>query len=92
MTEKINYKYQADLVHNLAEIQSDKNMRRFLEVILTDDEFAELSKRLQILKRLVKNNSQREIAKDLKVAIATVSRGANELKKGKEKVEKMIKQ
>ncbi|MEK7065099.1 MAG: Trp family transcriptional regulator [Patescibacteria group bacterium] len=81
--------FKRDIVHNLAEIQTDKNMRRFLDVLLTPSEFDELSRRLQILKRLVKGKTQREIAKDLGVGIATVERGASELRE-KQKVKKMI--
>jgi Trp operon repressor len=84
--------YHRELVNNLTQIQSDKNMRLFLEALLTPDELDDLGKRLQIFKRLLKGESQREIAKDLKIAIATVERGASELKKRGEKVERIIKQ
>lgn len=73
--------FKRDLIHNLAEIQTDKNMRRFLDILLTPSEFDELSRRLQILKRLMKGKTQREIAGDLGVGIATVERGAGELRK-----------
>ena len=81
--------YRRELVHNLAEIQTDKNMHRFLDILLTPPEFDELSRRLQILKRLIKGKTQRKIAHDLRVGIATVERGASELRK-KPKVKKMI--
>lgn len=81
--------FKKELIHNLAEIQTDKNMRRFLDILLTPSEFDEFSRRLQILKRLVKGKTQREIAKDLGVGIATVERGAGELRE-KLKAKKMI--
>ncbi len=81
--------FKRDLVHNLAEIQTDRNMRKFLDILLTPSEFDELSRRLQILKRLVKGKTQREISKDLGVGIATVERGAGELR-DKLKAKKMI--
>ncbi len=84
-----NFKH--DLVHNLAEIQTDKSMRDFLDVLLTADEFEEISIRLQILKKLLKGQTQRKVAKVLGVGIATVTRGAAELKVKKAKVEGMIK-
>lgn len=90
MRQTTNSNYKRDLVHNLAEIQNDKNMHRFLDILLTPSEFDELSRRLQILKRLAKGKTQREIAKDLGVGIATVTRGAGELKQKGKKVEKMI--
>jgi len=83
--------YQKDLVHNLAEIQNDKNMRDFLEVLLTSDEREEMAKRLQIFKRLLKGQAQRKVAEELGVGIATVTRGAAELRNKEGKVEKMIK-
>lgn len=81
--------FKRDLVHNLAEVQTDQNMRRFLDILLTPSEFDELSRRLQILKRLAKGKTQREIAKDLGVGIATVERGASELNK-KTKIKNII--
>ena len=81
--------FKKELIHNLAEIQTDKNMRRFLDILLTPSEFDELSRRLQILKRLIKGKTQRQIARDLGVGIATVERGAGELR-DKQKVKKMI--
>jgi len=89
MKQVLPNSYKKDLVHNLAEIQTDKSMRRFLDILLTSSEFDELSRRLQILKRLIKGKTQREIARDLGVGIATVERGAGELNK-KQKAKKMI--
>ncbi len=89
MKQVLPNSYKKDLVHNLAEIQTDKNMHRFLDILFTPSEFDELSRRLQILKRLAKGKTQREIAKDLGVGIATVERGAGELRE-KQKAKKMI--
>ena len=86
MKEEINYKYQADLVHNLCQIQNEKNMRDFLDVLLTPAELDDLSKRLQIFKRLLKGEAQQKIASDLGVGIATVTRGSKELAQGRFKV------
>jgi len=83
-------KFKSDLVHNLAEVQTDKNMRRLLDILLTPPEFDEMSRRLQILKKLIKGKTQRAIARDLGVGIATVERGAGELRK-KQKVRRIIK-
>ena len=87
---EINYKYREDLVHNLTQIQNEKNMRKFLEALLTLDESDELSRRFQILKRLVKGQTHRKISADLNASIATVSRGAGEIKKMGDSVKKMI--
>ena len=55
----------------------------FLEGILTPSEFEHLVKRLQIVKQLKQGRSQRDIAEDLEVGIATVTRGAKEINNGK---------
>ncbi len=86
----IKVKYKKDLVHNLVQIQNDKNMEKFLDVLLTDSEVEDLVNRLQIFKGLFAGKSQREIAKELGVAIATVTHGAIELRKKKDKVKRMI--
>ena len=90
-TEKINYPYQTDLVRNLCQIQNDKNMRDFLEVLLTPAEMDDFAKRLQIFKRLLKGEAQQKIAEHLGVGIATVVRGARELRAKKDKVARIIK-
>lgn len=51
--------------------------------ILTPQEQEQLPKRLEIIKRLKKGQSQWQIAADLKVGVATVTRGSKELQKGR---------
>ncbi|MBU2542084.1 trp operon repressor, partial [Patescibacteria group bacterium] len=57
---------------------------------LTDSEFEDLATRLQIFKRLLDGQVQREIAEELEVSTTTVTRGANELRNKKDKVKRMI--
>ena len=59
-------------------------MREFLFDLLSPAEYRELAVRWQIIKLLEKKIAHREIAKKLKVSVATVSRGVRELtnKKG----------
>jgi len=85
-----NKKFVKDLVHNLTEIQSDKNMLKFLDLLLTTSELEDLSNRLQIFKGLLAGQTQREIANDLKVSISTVIRGAGEWRQKKDRVKKMV--
>ena len=84
-------KFTKDLIHNLVQVQNDKNMEKFLDVLLTDSELEELTNRLQIFKGLLVGKPQRDIAKDLGVSISTVVHGACELRKKKDKVGRMIK-
>jgi TrpR family trp operon transcriptional repressor len=86
----IKPKFVKDLVHNLVQIQNDKNMQKFLDVLLTDSEVEDLSNRLQIFKGLLSGKTQREIAEELDISTSTVIRGANELRNKKDKVKRMI--
>lgn len=54
-------------------------LRAFLYDLLTPAERQELSARLQIIEQLNEGVSQTEIAKNLKVGVATVTRGARTL-------------
>lgn len=66
----------------IIKIEEIKEARDFLVSMFTSEEIEELNTRLKIIELLLKKVSQREIASKLKVGIATVSRGASELKKG----------
>ena len=61
-------------------------MQDFLEGLLTDKEREELGRRLEIIKRLKKHQPQYQISSELGVGIATVTRGAKELRNGKFRV------
>lgn len=75
--------YKRELAKILANIKDEKAMVDFLDDLLTSAEVEELPKRLQIIKQLSRGVSQREVAKNLGVGIATVTRGAKELKNKK---------
>ncbi len=58
-------------------------MELFLTTLLTISEKTELIKRYRIIKELLENTkTQREMASDLQVSIANVTRGSNLLKIG----------
>jgi TrpR family trp operon transcriptional repressor len=67
----------------LLDIRSRDEMEDFLKGILTPKELLELPNRLKIIKMLKKGIVQQEIAQELKVGVATVTRGSMELKKGR---------
>ncbi len=54
-------------------------LRSFLRDLLTPQELADVATRWQIVKQLSWGIPQRTIAKNLKVGIATVTRGSREL-------------
>ncbi len=80
------------LVETLLTIKDRGEMVDFLKGILTPAELEEIPVRLEIVKRLIKGQSQREIARDLGVGVATVGRGARELKQGRFKVVRRLMQ
>ncbi len=69
-----------ELLEVLNKISGDKKLlHEFLVDLLTPQEYGEIVKRWQIVKLLAKGIPQREIAKELGVSIATITRGSREL-------------
>lgn len=71
-----------ELAGILSSITDEKQMGKLLQDFLTPQELEDLVLRWEIIKLLHQGLPQREIAKELGVAIGTVSRGARELKYG----------
>ena len=74
-------KYLEHLVNHLLAQNSPAGMEKALSALLTASELDEVAKRLQIIEMLAAGVTQRQIAENLGVGIATVSRGSNVLKK-----------
>ena len=72
--------YIKELVGAIVGIKDKKVLLEFLKDLLTPGELQEFAIRLQIVKKLLKNKKQREVAKVLGVGVATVTRGSMELK------------
>ena len=72
-----------ELVEAFLANKSKSEMLDFLKGILTPREFDELTTRLQIVKLLKKGLPHQEIARRLKVGVATVTRGSRELQVGR---------
>jgi len=67
-------------------------LNEFFHVFLTPEERADISKRILIVQELLKGEkTQREMAKDLEVSIAKITRGSNELKGTSEKLKQFLK-
>lgn len=74
-------KYKQELVEVFSAIIGDKKlMAEFLMDILTPAEFEALALRWQIVKKLKKGETHREIAGDLGLGISTVTRGSREFR------------
>lgn len=79
----MNHKHFHELIQTLLSFKEEKDMINFLEGLFTTNELIEIPTRLQIIKMLKKSTPQHEIAEKLGVGIATVTRGATEIKKGR---------
>jgi TrpR family trp operon transcriptional repressor len=66
--------------------KDDAELTDLLEGLFAPQELQTIATRIEILKLLLEGEPQRKIADRLGVGVATVSRGANELKKGRFKV------
>lgn len=74
-------KYKDELLKAFMAAGKDKALLdAFLDDLLTQKELQEIPVRWEIIRRLQKGDVHKNIAKELKVGIATVTRGANELK------------
>lgn len=72
-----------ELVEAFLTNKSKSEMLDFLKGILTPRELEELTTRLQIVKLIKKGLPHQEIARRLKVGVATVTRGSRELQVGR---------
>lgn len=78
----MNKKLFQQFIATVSSLKTEEDFTRFFEAILSPNELKEIPTRLELVRLLKKGVSQREIAKTLKVGIATVTRGSIELKKG----------
>lgn len=77
---KIGERERGELESILQRASTDKVLlRAFLNDLLTPAEMNQLIARWQIVKRLAAGVSQRQIARDLRVGIATITRGSRTL-------------
>ena len=78
----MNKYYYRQLINLLLKIKTGREMDNFLTGLLTPQELDEIPVRLQIVKLLKQKIPQQKIAQQLKVGIATVTRGSKEIAKG----------
>ena len=72
--------YKRELTDHLLAADNAGSLEQRLGDLLTPSEFSEISKLLQIFKLLEAGVPQRQIAEQLGVGIATVTRGSRALK------------
>ena len=73
-----------DLIQFLTEVDDESVLEKRLKVLLKPNEISEMVSRLKIIALLDEGVPQRDIAKQLGVGIATVTRGSRALKELKE--------
>ena len=78
----MNTSYYNSLVEAFLSLKTKSDVKAFLDGILTPKEREEIPVRLQIVKLLKKGLPQHEIASQLGVGVATVTRGSKEIAKG----------
>ncbi|MBI4124709.1 MAG: transcriptional regulator [Deltaproteobacteria bacterium] len=74
--------WKKELIKLIASTRGSKETEALLQALLTPAEYAELAKRWQIVKQLIRGVPQRKVRDKLKASIATVTRGSRELKYG----------
>lgn len=71
----------------------EKTLQSLFELFLTADERDDLAMRYSIIKELLaEEKTQRQMAQDLNVSIAKITRGSNELKRAKPVILQYIKE
>lgn len=70
------------LVKEFENADSKEKLENLLKGLLTPNEIEEFAKRIRLVRLLKKGVAQHEIAKKLGIGVATVTRGAKEIKEG----------
>ncbi len=76
-------KLLSQLSQQLLQIKTEAQMQDFLSGLFTPAELMEIPTRLEIVRLLKQGVAQHEIARQLGVGVATVTRGAKEIQKGR---------
>ena len=87
-----NTKLRKKLLSFLREIDNKDQLLGAIDYLLSPKEMDELAKRLEIVRMLNEGVPQREIAKEVGVGIATVTRGSRVLKEKKSPLKKLLDQ
>lgn len=72
-----------ELLEEFMKISNKQEMKNLLLGLLTPKEIEEMIQRIKIIKMLRKNIPHHEIAERLGVGVATVTRGAKEIRLGR---------
>lgn len=85
-------KYWSSFMELILEAKERKTLSDLLDLFLTSEEKSNLGMRYSIVMNLLENKkTQRELAKELNVSIAKITRGSNELKRTDKKLIEYLK-
>lgn len=70
------------VINLLRAVESDSEMQKLLEAILTPSELHSLGERAEIVRGIINGKTQREISEQTGAGVATIGRGSRELKFG----------
>ena len=79
-----------EITRALEDIPDPSLQEKFWREILTGKEIRDISSRWELVKRLLRGDSQRKIARELHLSLCKITRGARELKKGESALEQVI--
>ena len=79
----VNNPEVSEIITALNSLKTAEDQQCFLMQLLTPSELKSLQQRWNIVKRLLQNHTQREIAKELKTSLCKITRGSKELRKKK---------
>jgi TrpR family trp operon transcriptional repressor len=71
------------IVQEIRKVKTDKELKTLILGLLTSGEIEEVAQRIEIVRMLKQGVAQHEIAARLGVGVATVTRGAKEIKLGR---------
>lgn len=81
ISEKVKEQYIQEVLSVIRDAARRKQLfEEFMTDILTPEEIEKLALRWQIVKKLNQNETQRDVARDMKVSIGTITRGARMLR------------
>jgi TrpR family transcriptional regulator, trp operon repressor len=79
-------------LHWCHQAENEKQLDALFDLVLTHEEKSDIATRCLIIKELLaQEESQRDIAKNLNVSIAKITRGSNELKRMKAAIIQYVK-
>ena len=81
-----------EVVRVLVEITSQKDMEKFLDEILTENERRDISLRWELMKKIHEGIPQRAIASELGISLCRITRGSRILKSKDSLISKILNQ